>query len=453
MTDKPGSAPRRTHRTHVVLAGALGVVASVASGAALAGAFFIPQQSITGLGRAFAGGAAAATDASTVFSNPAGVTELERAEATTGATLFNSRLSFDNTGSTVATVGTGGAPVAYTGGDGGNPFAPQLVPNIYVAQPLMGRRLWLGIGVTAPYGLALKYDRDWFGRYDSIKSRLTVMNIGPSAAYRLNDRVSLGAGIDVQYARAVLSNAVPDVLRIGGPSLGSDGYSELDGSDWSAGFNVGVLIKPLPSTRIGAHYRSGISHRLDGDNTISGLGGALAAANGRRDGRTDLELPDIVSLAVAHKVHPKLTLAAEAQWFNWSRFEEIRLQFDDGSPDQAIPQNYDDSVAVSIGFDYALSGDLTVRGGFRYDQTPTVDGFRQTSVPDADSYAVALGASYAPWDQVVVDLAYYYAWWDDIDIDVDRQFAFAPGVAGTVNVKGTGSSHSHIVGVNLRYRF
>lgn len=437
----------------MVLAGALGLAVSVASGAALAGAFFIPQQSISGLGRAFAGGAAAATDASTAFSNPAGMTELTRAEATTGASLFNSRLSFSNAGSTAATVGTGGAPVAYGGGDGGNPFAPQVVPNIYLAHPLMDRRLWLGLGITAPYGLALKYDRDWFGRYDSVKSKLTVVNIGPSVAYALDDLVSVGAGIDIQYAHAVLSNAVPDVLRVGGPSAGSDGYSELDGSDWSAGFNAGVLIKPLPSTRIGAHFRSGISHRLDGTSTISGLGGPLAAANGRRIGETDLDLPDIVSLAVAHKVHPGLTLLAEAQWFNWSRFEEIRVKFDDGSPDQVIPQNYDDSIAVSVGFDYALDDDLSLRGGFRYDQTPTVDAFRQTSVPDADSYAVAVGASYAPWDQVVVDLAYYYAWWDDIDIDVNRQFAFAPGVAGAVNVTGAGDSRSHIVGVNLRYRF
>lgn len=405
------------------------------------------------MGRSFAGGAAMAGDASTVFTNPAGMTELSGAEIVAGFTLFSPNLRFSDNGSSANTIGSGGVPVTYTGGNGGNPFDPQGLPNLYIAYPMMDDRLWVGLGVSTPFGLAQEYENGWFGRYDSLKSELRVFNIGPSVAFALDDHVSVSAGLDIQYAKAELTNAVPDILRAGGPTAGSDGLSKLEGSDWSMGFNVGLLVKPLPSTRIGAHFRSGFSHDLDGSNTVSGLGGALAAANGRLDGMTKLELPDIVSLGIAHEVTSGLTLLADFQWFHWSRFEEIRLRFDDGSPDQVIPANYENCYAVSVGLEYEALDNLTLRGGFRYDQTPTVDQFRQTSVADADSYAVSVGASYTVLDGVTIDLAYYYAWWEDIAIDVNRNFQFGPGVRGNVNVKGTGTSRSNIFGLSLRYQF
>jgi long-chain fatty acid transport protein len=419
---------------------------------AVAGAFFLPQQSISGLGRAFAGGSAAADDVSTVFTNPAAMTELPRAEAGLGINAFIPVAKFTTGASTATTVGSGFATLPYAGTDGGNPFTATALPNLHVAHPFFADRLWLGLGLTVPFGLGVEYDSDWFGRYDAIKSEIRVLNIGPAVAYRVTDWLSLGAGIDVQYADAKLTNAVPDVL-MPVPSFETDGFSELEGDDWSVGFNAGVLVKPLPDTRFGVHYRSRVSHELSGANTISGFTGPLAAANGRSTGKTDLNLPDIVSVGLAHAPIPGLTLLAEVQWFNWSRYQEVRLRYDDGRPDAVLPQDYEDSLAVSVGADYALTEELTLRAGFRYDTTPTVDRFRTAGVPDADSYAIAFGASYRLDDRLVVDLSYYHARWQDIVIDLDRSFNLAAGVSGSVRVKGTGESFSNIVGLNLRCRF
>jgi long-chain fatty acid transport protein len=417
-----------------------------------AGSFFLPQQSIPGLGRAFAGGAAVASDASTVFTNPAGMTELLRAESASGGNVFVPKAGFTDGGSTAATVGGGFTTVPYAGSDGGNPFTATFLPNLYVAHPLLADRLWLGLGLTVPFGLGVEYDNGWFGRYDAVKSELRVVNIGPAAAYRVTDWLSLGAGVDVQYADAKLTNAVPNVL-MPVPAVDTDGFSELAGDDWSVGFNAGILVKPLPDTRVGVHYRSQVSHTLTGANTISGFTGPLAAANGRRSGTTELDLPDIVSVGFAHAPIPALTLLAEVQWFNWSRYREVRLRFDDGSADIVLPQDYDDSFAVSVGADYALTDELTLRAGFRYDTTPTVDRFRTAGVPDADSYAIAFGVTYRLGERLAFDLSYYHARWQDIVIDLDRTFSLAAGVSGSVNVKATGESYSNIVGLNLRYRF
>src|SRR5262245_10994098 len=217
------------------------VIASLAYGEpAWATGFFVEQQSVQGVGRAQAGAAAAATDVSTVFFNPAGMTRLPGAEGSIGVNILFPKISFENNGSTAATLGTGGVPTSYSGGSGGNPGQVTPVPNLYIAAPLSAD-LWIGLGVNFPFGLGAKYDSDWFGRYDSIESRLTTINVSPVVAYRILPNLSLGGGIDYQYADAKLTSAIPDLLTPGGPSAATDGLFELRGNDSSFGYNVGIL--------------------------------------------------------------------------------------------------------------------------------------------------------------------------------------------------------------------
>ncbi len=408
---------------------------------------------MTGLGRAFAGGAAIAAEASTVFTNPAGMTRLTGSEAAYGFTLFLTDIGFEDRGTTASTPAPPAGPTRLGGGDGGTPFEPAVVPTAFIAAPILDGDLWIGLGLTSPFGLALRYKSDWFGRYDTIKSRLVVADIAPSVAWRVADWLSVGGGIDVQYANATLSNAIPDTLQPGGPTVATDGLSELEGDDWSVGYNVGVLLEPLPGTRLGVHYRAPISHDLKGKSRISGLTGALAAANGSFAGTAGLDLPGFLTVGIAHELTPHLTLLGEAQWFDWSRFEDIRIRFDDGMPDVVIAQDYADSYAVSIGFEYAFAEAWTARAGVRYDATPTVDRFRSASVPDADSFAVGFGLSYRLLDALVVDVAYYHARWQAIEIDLDRGFFAGTAAAGVVNTRAEAESRSHILGLNLRYRF
>ncbi len=140
-----------------------------AGGDAFASGFYLTQQSARSVGRAAAGQVAGADDAATVTANPAGMTELGGAQIMGGASVLIADTSFRNRGSAATTPGTGGAPFAYAGDNGGNPFQPEAVPNVYAAIPLSGTPLWFGIGVTSPFGLSLDYGADWFGRYDFIE--------------------------------------------------------------------------------------------------------------------------------------------------------------------------------------------------------------------------------------------------------------------------------------------
>ena len=277
-----------------------------------AAGFYIKEQSVTGLGRAFAGESAVSEDASTIFFNPAGMTRLQGPEASAGVHLLVPRADLENRGSSSSSP-AGTLPIG--GSDGGNPYDPTPVPNAYFAYPVMGRDLWVGLGVSAPFGLANKYDANWFGRYDSIETDLLTINIAPSVAYKVLDWVSIGGGIDIQYADAKLVNAV-----FAGPTA-PDVISNVEGDDWAVGYNVGVLFEPLPTTRVGVHYRSRIDHTLEGDVKLTQAG----ALRSNLPGTADLDLPDIIAVGFAHDVTPALTVMAEYNWYGWSSFKEIRV--------------------------------------------------------------------------------------------------------------------------------
>ncbi|MDZ7828517.1 MAG: outer membrane protein transport protein [Halofilum sp. (in: g-proteobacteria)] len=169
-------------------------------GTAAAASFQILEQSPALQGTSFAGTASSAQDASTVFFNPAAMTELEGSHFSLGGNLIMPEAAFDNDGST----NTGGGPLQ---GPDDKTDETGFVPNLYYVRPINDR--WtFGLGVNAPFGLASSYDKDWVGRYHATDSELQVLNINPTFAYRASDRVSLGVGINYQRIDATLEQQV-----------------------------------------------------------------------------------------------------------------------------------------------------------------------------------------------------------------------------------------------------
>jgi long-chain fatty acid transport protein len=423
------------------------------AGGADAASVFIQDQGVTGVGRAHAGDAAIADDASTIFFNPAGLTRLGKPEFDFGVNVIMPDTRLGDRGSTAATPGTGGAALPIGGNDGGNAFSPTPVGHMYLAVPLDDGRTWLGLGVSAPFGLSDRYKAGWFGRYDSTKSLLKTIDVAPTAAYRINDYLSIGAGLDVQYAKAKLENMIPNPLTAGGPTPATDGAFRAVADDWSVGFNVGLLVSPRSDTRIGLHYRSAITHDMTGESTISGLTGPLAGFNATTGVSSELNLPDIAALAVAYDLTPDLTLLAQTLWFGWSRLQEIRLKFANGSADSVTPENYKDTWAAAVGAEYAVSPAWRVRAGFQYDETPSVTGSRDTRVPDGSRYWLSAGASYAVTKNMDVDLSVAHVLFDETRVTLLRKFFGGTVLASAINIDSNVQTTVDYVSVALRYRF
>ena len=422
------------------------------SGSAGANGFSLPVQDALQVGRANAGNVAAASDASTVFHNPAGMTELDGAQALAGMTVVYAGYDVDDRNSTASTPATGGAAVPLAG-DKGDPRTVAPVPTAFYARPLGAEGdFWGGLALTAPWGLGVQYDDDWFGRYDSIETRLTTVNVSPALAYRVTEWLSIGGGVNVEYADAKLTNALPDTLAPGGPSSGTDGISKFTGDSLAYGFNVGVMLKPWPHTRIGLHYRSAIEHRLRGTFRASGLSGALAPGNGRTDANVKLNEPDVAAIGVVHEALPGTTLFAEAQWFNWSRFNELRVKFSDGRADSVRQQEWKDTWSFYGGFEQRLFDNWTLRGGAGYEPTPTVDAFRNTSLPDGDRLRLAAGISYDWSEKLRIDFGYAHVFSQKEDIDLSRTF-YDGAAAGTTTTRARASLFINDFAVRVRYLF
>lgn len=411
---------------------------------ARAAGFQISETSLSGLGRAFAGAGVAGDDASDLFYNPAGMFTIEGRQFQVGLTGLTISSDFNNNGSTQSlSTPAGRVTVPSRGGDsdGGD---DAVVPNLFYVAPGNGQFKW-GLGITAPFGLATEYDDDWVGRYHALKSELHTVELNPSFAWRLNENVALGAGLSVIYADAELSRA----LFLGPTS--PDGFAVVDGDDTAFGANVGAMFTPNEGTRIGIGIRSSYDVEVDGTRDVSGTG----VADGRVDAQAEVTLPETVYLSAAHAIDDKLTLLGSARWTNWSRFDELRISFADGSPDDVTEEDWDDSWTLSIGAAYRLNPTWTLRGGLSYDETPIPSVERRTPrIPDSDRVWLTFGASYQPQPNLTIDFGYAHIFGDDPDLDnTINLVSSAPG-AFTDTLRGSyEDSDADLFGVQVRWQF
>ncbi|MGH8744770.1 MAG: OmpP1/FadL family transporter [Burkholderiales bacterium] len=384
-----------------------------ASGALAAG--FALNEGASGLGVALAGDAAGGEDASTVFFNPAAMTRISGTQAVMGIDGFLPDAKFTNQGSSTVL----GIPL--TGGNGGDLAKSVGVPGFYLVTDITPN-IKYGFGVNAPFGLVTQYNGDWVGRYQALKSVIKTVNLNPSLAYKVSDRISVGAGFNAQYVNAELSNAL-DFSTICDGLLGpvacagaginpvpqsQDGAVNLSGNDWSFGYNLGVLFQFPTDTRVGLAYRSKVHQTLVGNASFTNVPTAFAANPSFQNGGTkaNLTLPDSISLGVVQGIGDRWELLSDVKFTRWSYFNEIRVRFDNGAPDAVTVENWRNTIRASIGLTYRYSDALKLRGGIGFDQSPVRGDFRTARIPDSHRKILAAGANYKVSKAGSVDFAY-----------------------------------------------
>lgn len=412
---------------------------------AYAGGFYLQEQSAMETGRAFSGGAASADNASTVFFNPAALTELEGVNIDISANVLFIDSSQSNNNSVRSVPGQPDF-VAIGGNDGGNPFSqPIAIPAAFVTGQV-SNSVWLGLGISSPFGVVVEYDEGFFGRYDSLRSDLFTVNIQPTLAVKVNDKFSIGGGIDAQYIDVTLSNAIPNVSP-----LQADGFLKVSGDDWSFGWNLGVFAK-VKSAQLGAHYRSRMKHKLDGKYSVSGLLGPLDAGNVELPTKAPITLPDIATLSVTLGVNKPVRFHGTVRRYNWSVFDKIDIR-PEGIDPLISQQNYRDTWSAAFSVAYDISRRTTIRGGAMYDETPTVRSLRTTRVPDGDRVWLTLGASYYVTETIALNFSYAH-----IFISTERSNrvdGFFEGSAAEVEtiLRSESRASTDIVGFSLSAKF
>jgi long-chain fatty acid transport protein len=336
--------------------------ASLVAGTAQAGGLLLYEFGTAEPGLAAAGYAARAQDASTAFTNPAGMTQLEGTQVLAGGQLMWLNTQFDVDGATSPGLGSG---------DGGRAFGS----NGYVpgGGAFLTHRvspdLALGFAVAGNFGSMLDYDDDWAGRYRVQDADLLGVSVVPSVAYRVNDRLSLGAGINGMYGifdqRVAINNAVPSL---------DDGRLEIDDNTWGWGGNVGVLYEPKPGTRLGLTYTSAIDLDFSGRAQFSGIGPILTALLQSRDlldAKVDLgaTVPQQVMGSVYTEIDEQWALLGNVGWQDWSEFGEVEIGIDNTQDPVSLtsPLSFDDTWHVAVGAQYRPDDQWKVNVGLAYD--------------------------------------------------------------------------------------
>ena len=419
-------------------------VASILGGAstlASAAGFALIEQSASGMGNAFAGAAATAEDASTVFYNPAGMSQLKQPQVVVSGHAISLSAKFSGSATNPGLLGGGAA----TGGNGGDAGGVSFVPNAYFVMPI-GEKFNFGVGVNAPFGLKTEYDENWAGRFQGIKSDIKTINVNPSLSYKLSDSFAVGIGLNYQKLDAELTNAV--VL---GP--GAEGRAKLKADDDGWGWNAGVLFNLTPATKIGASYRSQIKYNLTGTTTVTTATGAvLSAAGGPTN--ADITLPEMFSLSVSHQLNEDWEILGDITYTKWSKIKTVNVvNSTSGANRDVLTLNFDDSYRVSIGANYKYSESLTLKGGIAYDQSPVQDQSRTVRLPDNDRTWLAVGAKYKVTKNAAIDAGYAHLFIKNAPINNTRGQLGLPAAFGNTTVTGSYTGSVDILSVQYAQSF
>ena len=408
-----------------------------------AAGFALIEQNASGLGNAYAGQAASAQDASTVFFNPAGLTLLPSKQIVLAGHLIKPSAEFGNSGSTTA-------PFQTLGGTGGDAGDLAFVPSFYYAHPI-DANLSLGIGVNALFGLKTEYDPTWVGRFLAVTSEVKTVNINPSLAYKLNDRVSLGLGVNLQRIDAKLTNMVNySALASGalGPNL--EGLATVKGDDYGWGYNLGALFN-LGNTRIGVAYRSEIDYTIEGSVSFANVPVSLSGAAALLPGSVtaDATLPATASLSVFHKLSPGLDLLADITWTGWSSFDVLSIVRTSGLPVSSTTENWEDTMRYSAGLNYAMDNAWAWRTGVAYDESPVPGRYRSPRIPDESRTWLALGGQYRLSNASAIDFGYAHLF---VKLgDMTNSLNNTKAAAGTIH--GDYNNHVDILSAQYTHNF
>ena len=394
------------------------------SGTASSAAFQLWEQNASGLGTAYAGSAAVADNASTIFFNPAGMTQMPGIQLSAGVTGVGPSFEFNDNGSTGPLLGN-------RSDNGGNAGSWAAVPNAYMSWQV-APDWFVGLGISAPFGLKTEYDSsNWIGKYQAIKSEVTTVNYNPSLAWKLNDKVSLGLGLNYQTIDAEMTSAVP------GPATSS----KLKGDDGAWGWNAGALFTLSPAMRVGVSYRSAISYTLDG---------TASTAVSSTPVKADLKLPGTFILSVWQQVSDNWEAMGDLSYTQWNTLNSLNVvSRNTGVQISSEPFNYDNAWRIAWGAAYKANDAWKLKFGIAWDTTPTNNQYRSARVPDNDRLWLSLGAQWNGGVYGKIDVGYAYLYLKDPSINQTK--TFGPGL--TSSLRGTYDDSAHILGVQYSKGF
>jgi long-chain fatty acid transport protein len=385
------------------------------------------------MGQGFAGVAAGVGGLSSMFWNPATITQ------TPGLQSSWSFTGIVASSKTTPVVGT--SPLFLPLGGSGDIGQPAILPATYTSYQV-NDSLWLGLATNSPFGLVTKNNPRWAGGFYGQTSKVFSTDITPTIGYKINDWISVGAGVQVEYFKVRLTSLRPPT----GPST-----VELKGDSWGLGYTLGATFKPLAGTEIGIGYRSRVKQKLEG--TL----GNFPTLPALLDIKSSLTLPDEVTIGISQKITDQFTLSGGFEWTNWSLFNSFPVVITGPVAIGAVPTNlafrYRNGWYASVGGAYQWSPALTLKAGLGYERSPINDTNRGVRLPDNNRIWTTIGASYKYNNKLSLDFSYAHAFFDKSRINISGPANPAWNPAVPLAFVGSNRTSFNIVSLGLNYRW
>ncbi|OLV23016.1 hypothetical protein BOO19_05425 [Haemophilus influenzae] len=437
----------------------------LAAGGANAAAFQLAEVSTSGLGRAYAGEAAIADNASVVATNPALMSLFKTAQFSTGGVYIDSRINMN--GNVDAAVKSLAMSFTKSGSASQRNVVPgAFVPNLYFVAPV-NDKFALGAGMNVNFGLKSEYDDSYDAGVFGGKTDLSAINLNLSGAYRVTEGLSLGLGVNAVYANAqvernagIIVDSVQD-QQIQQALKAVDSQTKIheyltskdksvvslqDRAAWGFGWNAGVMYQFNEANRIGLAYHSKVDIDFT-DRTATSLGKKDIVAG--KTGNLTFTLPDYLELSGFHQLTDKLAVHYSYKYTHWSRLTKLNASYENGEKAFDKELQYSNNSRVALGASYNLYEKLTLRAGIAYDQAASRHQ-RSAAIPDTDRTWYSLGATYKFTPNLSVDLGYAYLKGKKVHFK-ETQEAASGQIITTANY--TSQAHANLYGLNLNYSF
>ncbi len=398
---------------------------------AWAGGIMLYQFGSNDVGTAAAGNAARAQDASTVFTNPAGMSRLDKSQVLGGLQFLYGDVKFSPDSRTTP-----------SGDDGGIAIGWMPAGSAFIVHKL-NQNLSIGFGILSYFGLSEDYGDNWVGRYYVQKSTLIGLTLTPAVSYRVNNWLYLGAGLNMMYGNMDAEVAVNNVL-----DTLPDGKLKYDDNDWGYGGNFGILVEPKPGTRFGLTYLTEVKLDFGAKPDFSGLGPGLTVLLGglaTRNLDLSMTVPQMVMFSAYHELNAKWAVMGNLGWQDWSSFGKVDVSVSPTS--LTVDNDYNDTWHVALGAQYRHSPAWTFTGGVAYDSSAVDDDKRTVSVPMGEVWGFGMGAQYAINPNLTLGAAYELAWLGDMSVD-QRRGPLAGRVVGEYN-----DAIMHFFALNLKWSY
>ncbi|WP_116643874.1 outer membrane protein transport protein [Salinivibrio sp. HTSP] len=426
---------------YLAVATALGSLSTTAHSAG----FQLAETSATGLGRAFAGEAAMADNASAQFRNPALLSYLADTQVSAGGIYVNPNVDIDGTNT------SNGKKTATSTDDVAH---DAVIPNFYFSHQL-DDRLTAGIALATNFGMETDLGNDFTGTQFGNEAAVTTFEINPNLAWKATDQLRIGAGI-----RYVLGEGS---IGASAPNADNSTLKYMEGDDRAWGWQLGAVYDINDKHRIGISYRSEVDLTLDGHaegKSFDQVAGKILKqpTKSTYGGSMDLTLPATAELSSLHQLTEQWAVHTSINWTEWSSFDKLEadIPYLNGAQEVKV-ENWEDNYRFAIGTTYQWDQKLTLRSGVAYDTSAVSDKNRTLTIPETDRTWLSVGAGYEVTPKLTLDAAFTYVFAKDAQVKEPRDGIDSPSEDAAAKAfgsfEGETTGNVWLVGVQASYRF